>query len=302
MVGSCQLVEVPGASCGGVLQVFVCPRLLANIEAMSKSHHTDFTEAVAAKRRLTTLDGVLTDNQLDRHLWKWGGKKVAESPVSKLTLGTALLVRPDIAAAIDHQLKVLSPLVYQGRVPNLVKQLLNDTEGLLNTWSELGLAMRLLEDGWSVEIGRVFHGNKDVDVRAERDGDVRFVDVINFAPVPIEDTMHGFQSMPGSTPLEPKLKDKVQEKVGTKFAKARAAGWIGSAWVAVDYSKYHGLDIDLQFRQLFTGEDWRDKLAAELATTAAGLDGVIYYSFGAVNYVQATQVTWTPIPGIATTG
>jgi len=155
---------------------------------------------------------------------------------------------------------------------------------------EFGLAMRLLEDGWTVEIGHVFHGSKDVDLRAERAGVVRYLDVINLAPKPLGDSPTGFYPMPGSRPVDSKLSDKVHEKSIRKFEAAKAAGWDGSAWVAMNIARDDDNLIEATFRQAFTGRDWTNDLAKQLHSAAPALDGVIYYVFGVSPHLVAAAL------------
>lgn len=153
--------------------------------------------------------------------------------------------------------------------------------------------MRLRADGWNVEIDHIFHGQKDVDVRAEMDGEVRFIDVLSMAPNPLHESSSGFYPMPGSRPLDPKLRAKPQEKFDIKFQEAKAAGWSGSAWVAMNIARDDDNLIEASFRRMLTGQDWQADLAGMLKREASGLDGVIYFAHSQGQHmVAAAPLRW----------
>ena len=264
--------------------------------AAAVMRHPDLESVIESKRRYPTLDGLVSDSQLNEHLWRDGVELDDGKP---LTLVRALYSAhrvPDflpVAAALESQLSALAPLVARGRRGRFTKQLLNGPQ-FLNALSELALAMRLQIEGWGVELASPFHDNaKDVDIRANRGPAIRFVEVANLAPESAAELVEGFMEKPGGQPLDRRLVGKVVSKYKAKFEKAIEEGWVGDVWIAIDFGKQHDLSLDLRFRRPLTRHDWRKGAAAELHATCPGLRGVVYYQSTAV-HPCADEIEWTP--------
>lgn len=110
-----------------------------------KSQHKDLKDAIQMKHNFPNINKLITDNALDKHLCKFGGREV----VPKLTLGTALLLSPcsNFSKVLEEQLSLMLPFIKRSGM--LAKNLCNDSDQFLNTMSELGLAVRLKQDGWN---------------------------------------------------------------------------------------------------------------------------------------------------------
>ncbi len=257
-----------------------------------KSRHKDFEDAIRMKRNFPNINELIKDNTLDKHLRKFGGREVI--PKNKLTLGTALLSSSCVAKALEEQLSCMLPFI--NSKGKLSKNLCNDSDQFLNTMSELGLAVRLKQDGWSVKICEIFYKEKDVDVLVSKDNAKRFIEVTNLTPEPSSSykSVDGFMPMPGSTPLDPKLVNKVVTKYRSKFKDAIDDGWSGEAWIALDIAKKDELNIDLTFRTSLTGQKWWMDCIRQITAECPRLAGVLYYWYSA-EQIAAEQIIWTPV-------
>lgn len=261
-----------------------------------KPQHPEYEAAVKAKRQFPTLDRLVTDAKLHKHLWR---DSDPQEPLA-LTLGNALVRGVCVVGWLELQLATLVPLVHAGATSALASRLLNGRDGFVHTRSELGLAMTLARDGWQVELdvplpapdGRGARA-KDVDLRVTRDGRTRYVDVLNLQHQNPSSSPNGFGIHMATSDRIRLLAGKVREKAPKKFDDAWSTAWDGSAWIAVDFAK-HGPAYLSGFLDDGCGRSgWRDGVAASVLASSSRLAGVLIYSFGANDQVYSDPIQST---------
>ena len=122
-------------------------------------------EAQNRKRRYPSLNAVISDADLEKHVEKYGLEKD-----KLLTLGSALLydrfegIGSQILRALNANLAHFFPILNDKKIKQISANLLNGRDQFLNTLSELGLARSLSMRGRTITLVESFHnGKKDVD-------------------------------------------------------------------------------------------------------------------------------------------
>lgn len=238
----------------------------------------DLSTILETKKHFPHLDALVSDRDVRRCL----GSQATTAGWSLL----AALSNPNIAVtlpllrSLDENLNVLVGAIRSRK--QLRDRLLNRDQ-LLNTLSELALARHQFEEGWKVELDYPFFDKRDVDLRCQRDGIERLVELVNMAiPDDQEIPQTGIPGMGFSGVSMPRADDplvrKVIAKFNDKFLPAFERGWDGEAWIAVDYTKVHRQDIEKLILEL-TRPTWSSDLAALAGQCCHGLRGVCFYSY-----------------------
>lgn len=237
-------------------------------------------DAVQRKRKYPNLDALILDDDFRKHVAMYE----TGDPEPLLTIGIALL-RDDweapagLVRSLEENLSIfLPPLSVQQR-RSLAANLLNGRVQFLNTVSELGLARHYRDLSWQVRLAEPLPTGKDVDLFMAQSGQERWLDVINAAPSEWEGA--GFAPLVPND-FEMRLVEKVVDKFQTKFREAIDAGWTGSAWVALDFTKNDAilLAVTVQNLNLIDCKSL-DAFASDVLRRCPGLSGVVYYTYDA---------------------
>jgi len=244
-------------------------------------------ELLAEKRRHPRLDRLLPDDKVladamrpevvqsvrDAYEHPSTGEEVARVSTGPfLSVGMALY-SPNLLAPLEKCLETVVPEMTREQRKELSDGLLNATQ-FLHSVSELGLARRLVIDGFKVDMFVRFHEKKNVDIKATVGDQDYLIEVTNLAAKTWQSPTEGWGPPPT---IDTHLVKNIVDKYNKKFGEALTEGWDGPIWIAFDFGKAHPTALGVALFQAMMGPALYQVLASKVFESAPKLRGVIYY-------------------------
>lgn len=249
--------------------------------------------AVAEKSKRPYIADLISDAALGDIVDRYQRPTTWREDGEPLNLATALAIATECADVLERHLAALNAAAAmdRGSRRQLRASFSNLNHGFLHTMSELALARRLHEEGWSVSLAAQLPGGRDADIAASRGGETRFIDVVNVQAAGLPDSESVYFAGPGRDELVSEMVRRSVQKAEKKYRDAWRAGWLGDAWVAVDYGKSDALLFANSGVLRAARAGWHRDAARHIADQVAELAGVAFYAYSA-DRDTLTDIVW----------